>query len=173
MGKRGPQPKSLKQKELEGNPGKRPLTPPPDDVDPALGGIKLPRRLTVAEQEIWRETVASMPDGYFTKVDQPNLIAYARCLNRMEKAERALQNTKMVQTRGNGSLARSPHVQIIEICLKQMLALQGALGISRDKRMVRPVGMPAVPPTDPIGQDGGELSEFGDLLAQPLNGLTV
>lgn len=72
---RGPAPKATRLKELEGNPGQRPL--PLGEPRPEGPPIK-PDHLSYLASLEWDRTVNAMPDGVYTVADSSALAAYAQ-----------------------------------------------------------------------------------------------
>lgn len=163
MGKRGPPPKSKEERILEGNPAKRQMPKDRDEDDLSSGGLRMPTRMTEAERHVWRDTLESFPSWYFRQADKILLIAYCRAVVRLEKSENALKNKSAVEKRANGSPCLSPHIQVINTALAQVMQLSEALGLTRAKRKgVLPPQMPERPaqlspsegePSTPAGED--------------------
>jgi len=175
MGKRGPKPKSLETRVLEGNPANRPLPVRRDEDDLSSAGLRMPTRMTEMERQVWRETLEAFPSWYFKAADKILLIAYCRAVVRLEKSENALKNKSAVEKRANGSPCLSPHIQVINTALAQVMQLSEALGLTRTKRKgVLPPDLPArsahTPQAGEIPDtpDGEDQDIPSDLIAGPI-----
>ncbi len=166
MAKRGRPPKSPEIKELEGNPGNRPIQSVSVNDDLSSDGLRMPARLTEVERQVWQDTVCSMPSWWFRQADKYMLLLYCRAIARIEKSERALKNSDTILTRANGSKCLNPHLQVIQAGSSEVLKLSEMLGLTRARR-----GMSSMPPNflppAPLNSDldGEEPEAFGDLLA--------
>lgn len=74
MGKRGPRPKLPEIARLEGNPGKRKLSPP---TIRATGDVFIPNHLDESAKDCLRLVMQAMPPGVYTAADIPVLSAFA------------------------------------------------------------------------------------------------
>ena len=169
MGKRGPPPKDPEIKALEGNPGKRKIVAAVDEDDLSSGSLRIPMRMTEEERRVWQDTIGAFPSWYFTLADKYLLIAYCRCVARVERSEKALQKTQTVTERANGSKCLSPHVAAINQGVAQIKSLAEALGLTRRTRRG------TLPPQQPVGETPGTPAgveqEFpASLLAPPVYG---
>lgn len=174
MGKRGPKPKPLEEKLLEGNPGKGALVERVEEDDLSFGTLRMPQRLTEMERQVWNDTLMSFPSWYFRPADKMLLIAYCRAVVRLEKSEKALQNKSAVEKRSNGSPCISPHITVINSSLSQVMHLSEMLGITRKSRKdSMPLGVIAsteketteIESYQPVGDDQ-DVPE--DLIAGPI-----
>ena len=82
---RGRKPKLRVVRELEGNPGKRPL-PPPDPSDQALG--RAPQGLTEQERATWRRVVRECP--WLRRADRALVELFCRSWLQLTVADRRL-----------------------------------------------------------------------------------
>jgi hypothetical protein len=64
------------------------LTPAPANT----GGHRLPppADLTKRQRDLWRRVVDALPPGFVSPDQQPMLVSYVRCLDRVDVLERAL-----------------------------------------------------------------------------------
>ena len=168
MGKRGPAPKSPEDKALEGNPGKRKIERAVDEDDLSSGSLRMPTRMTEEERRVWTDTLAAFPSWYFTLADKYLLIAYCRTVARVEKSEKALQNTAAVITRANGSKCLNPHVALANAGVVQIKMLAEALGLTRRTRRGAIPPSPSDPTPDTQDRAGQEFQD--GLLAPPIFG---
>ncbi len=122
---RGRKPKLRVVRELEGNPGKRPL-PPQDPSDQALG--RVPQGLTEGERATWRRVARECP--WLRRADRALVELFCRTWLQLTVADRRL--VKLVAEGGGGPLADLEKLvsHARASCLR-MLAEMGATAASR------------------------------------------
>ena len=122
---RGRKPKLRVVRELEGNPGKRPL-PPKDPSDQALG--RAPQGLTEGERATWRRVARDCP--WLRRADRVLVELFCRTWLQLTVADRRL--VKLVAEGGGGPLADLEKLvsHARASCLR-MLAEMGATAASR------------------------------------------
>jgi P27 family predicted phage terminase small subunit len=86
----GPKPKPTRLRLLDGGAGHRPLNP--DEPKPAPLALEPPERLTDAQKEIWRETLAVTPPGMLTSLDAELLSKYVVALSWHRTMERMVND---------------------------------------------------------------------------------
>lgn len=85
----GPMPKPTRIKQLEGNPGKRPLNK--YEPQPELERPSCPQHLTPDARKEWRRIVPELEMlGLLSQIDRAALAAYCQAYGRWVKAERGL-----------------------------------------------------------------------------------
>ncbi len=124
--KRGPKPKPLALKVVEGNPGKRRL-PPPDPSTAPLG--KPPSELTQVERAMWRRVARECP--WLRKADRMLVETYCRAWIQMVVADRKLVQAVVVDAdRSTLTPLQRMLDQARNACLR-MMAEMGATASSR------------------------------------------
>lgn len=86
MGRRGPKPKTDRQKALQGNPGKRPVITA-EEAGWTPGVPTCPPWLLPMAVELWQDIVPTIPTSLLTAADSHQLGAYCQCLARFINAE--------------------------------------------------------------------------------------
>jgi|LGVF01.2.fsa_nt_gb P27 family predicted phage terminase small subunit len=154
MGKRGPQPKPQQLKEMEGNPGKRPLN---EDAPAATGAPDLPSYLGDYAREVWQLISESMPPGLYAKCDTSLLVAYCEAADLHRRAVLAVREEGEVATGSNGSPYQNPWVSIQNKQAQLLATLGSRLGLD-----------PAARSSLSLPSKDKPKSKFGDLI--PIKG---
>jgi P27 family predicted phage terminase small subunit len=127
MNKRGPNPKPTKLKELEGNPGKRPLNM--KEPQPAMLIPSCPAFLKGAARREWKRITPELYTiGLLTSIDRAALAGYCQAYGRWEEAERQLNELgkiskgtmKYLYKTTNGNLIISPLLSVSNKAMEQM-----------------------------------------------------
>jgi P27 family predicted phage terminase small subunit len=111
--------KPTRIKELEGNPGRRPL--PKDEPQPNITE-KIPRPpkhlLKLAKKE-WHQMAAKLHRlGLLTEIDTAVLALYCQAYGRWIEAEEELEKTGLVIVTTNGNLVHSPYASIARAAMQ-------------------------------------------------------
>ena len=154
MGKRGPQPKPQQLKEMEGNPGKRPLN---GSAPVATGTPDPPSYLGEYASEVWQLIAGSMPPGLYAKCDASLLAAYCEAADLHRRAVLAVRKEGEVATGSNGSPYQNPWVSI-QNKQAQLLATLGSR-LALDPTTRSNLSLPS---------ESKPKSKFGDLI--PIKG---
>lgn len=139
---RGRRPKPTALKELEGNPGKRPLNdaepkpPRPDRVPYA------PRFLTPEAQKEWRRVVGILVDlNLYTEVDHAALAMYCQAYGRWVAAEREIDATGgPTLVSEAGGLYQNPWQTAANKAFDQVRRMLGEFGLTPATRSRLKVG---------------------------------
>lgn len=135
---RGRKPKPSHLKEVEGNPGKRPLNenePRPRPVAPAC-----PRWLPPEAKKEWKRVAPILKRlGLLTEIDGDALMAYCWAVHRFKHAARMLLpgedgKYKDIVTTPNGHYQANPYVTMANQALKEMRAFQTEFGMTPSSR---------------------------------------
>lgn len=133
MAGRKPKPTVIKQ--LEGNPGKRPLNlrepKLPAEIPPC------PKHLTGEARKEWRRTSKQLAQaGLITKVDRAALAAYCQNWARWIEAEEAMRadDHQMIVYTDKGYPVVSPWLGIAERAMKQMRTFLTEFGMTPSSR---------------------------------------
>ena len=126
MAQRGRKPKPTAIKELEGNPGKRPLNdaePKPERKAPPC-----PKWLEPEAKKEWRRLSKQLEQiGVLTEVDQAAFASYCQAYARWKEAEEFMtQHGTIVKTK-SGYWQTVPQVSIAQTYLKIMNKIAGVL----------------------------------------------
>lgn len=133
MAVRGRKPKPTAIKELEGNPGKRPLNknePKPDKKAP-----RCPSWLEEEAKKEWKRTGTMLEQlGLLTEMDMAAFAGYCQAYARWKEAEEFItQHGTMIRT-PNGYLQQVPQVSIAQTNLKIMLKFCEQFGLTPSAR---------------------------------------
>ena len=133
MAQRGRKPKPTALKELEGNPGKRPLNknePKPDKKAP-----RCPAWLEEEAKREWKRTGRLLEQlGLLTEMDMAAFAGYCQAYARWKEAEEFItQHGTMIRT-PNGYLQQVPQVSIAQTNLKIMLKFCEQFGLTPSAR---------------------------------------
>jgi len=108
---RGRKPLPTVVKELNGNPGKRPLNKSEPRPDGALKTA--PSSLTPAQAIIWKNTLKLAPAGLLTPVDSSVVERFCIALDSLKKANTALAERGSLTVIEDGKVKVAPEVTII------------------------------------------------------------
>ena len=149
MAVRGRKPKPTAIKELEGNPGKRPLNknePKPDKKAP-----RCPAWLEEEAKKEWKRTGTMLEQlGLLTEMDMAAFAGYCQAYARWKEAEEFItQHGTMIRT-PNGYLQQVPQVSIAQTNLKIMLKFCEQFGLTPSARSRMTTGDEQQRETDPM-----------------------
>jgi P27 family predicted phage terminase small subunit len=105
--------KPTRVKELEGNPGRRPL--PKDEPQPNITEKipRPPRHLSNPAKKEWKSMAAKLHRlGLLTEIDTAVLALYCQAYGRWIEAEEKLEKTGLVIKTTNGNIVHSPYASI-------------------------------------------------------------
>lgn len=133
MAQRGRKPKPTVLKELEGNPGRRPLNknePKPDKKAP-----RCPSWLEEEAKKEWKRMGTILEQmGLLTEMDMAAFAGYCQAFARWREAEEFItQHGTMIRT-PNGYLQQVPQVSIAQTNLKIMLKFCEQFGLTPSAR---------------------------------------
>lgn len=104
---RGPKPKPVEQRRLEGNPGKRPL---PEVIQIAgRHAPDMPAYLPAGAKTAWRQIVPTLDEiGMLDGVDSAGLEALCLCIHSMRQTARKLAKEQAIVEGSQGQPVRNP-----------------------------------------------------------------
>jgi P27 family predicted phage terminase small subunit len=152
MGKRGPKPKPVELKRLEGNPGARPLN---DDAPQPSGRPVRPDYLPDYACEVWDRLVGAMPTAIYTAADQDLLAAYCMAAHLHREAARQAEDEGMVLD-GKERKYVNPCLRVLSDSAQKMAVIGSRLGLD-----------PAARATLRVPKDEKPKSKFEGLVAFP------
>jgi len=133
MATRGRKPTPTAIKELEGNPGKRPLNsnePKPDTTAP-----KCPKWLEPEAKKEWKRLSIEMERiGILTKVDMAAFAAYCQAYARWQEAEKFITEHGTIVRTPSGYWQTVPQVSIAQTYMKIMEKLAEQFGLTPSSR---------------------------------------
>ena len=133
MATRGRKPTPTAIKELEGNPGKRPLNsnePKPDTTAP-----KCPKWLEPEAKKEWKRLSIEMERiGILTKVDMAAFAAYCQAYARWQEAEKFITEHGPIVRPPSGYWQTVPQVSIAQTYMKIMEKLAEQFGLTPSSR---------------------------------------
>ena len=133
MATRGRKPTTTAIKELEGNPGKRPLNsnePKPDTTAP-----KCPKWLEPEAKKEWKRLSIEMERiGILTKVDMAAFAAYCQAYARWQEAEKFITEHGTIVRTPSGYWQTVPQVSIAQTYMKIMEKLAEQFGLTPSSR---------------------------------------
>jgi P27 family predicted phage terminase small subunit len=132
MGKRGPIPKSDKERRLEGNPSKRPMK----GESPRPRGLPTcPSWLSPEAKQEWRWVAPELARlGLLTKLDRALLAGYCTSCGRWRQAQEAINTHGSVYVTPKGKIVPRPEVTIAKMAEEQMNILAAEFGLSPTSR---------------------------------------
>jgi len=125
--KQGRKPKPSALKELEGNPGKRPINKA--EPKPKTGMPSCPRHLNTQARKEWHRMAPQLQKlGLLTQIDRAALAGYCQCYGRWVEAEKKLKELAGISVdkvpylykTSNGNLIISPLLIVANKSLEQM-----------------------------------------------------
>lgn len=133
MAQRGRKPKPTALKELEGNPGGRPLNK--KEPKPAKKAPRCPSWLEEEAKKEWKRMAKVLEQmGLLTEMDMAAFAGYCQAYARWKEAEEFLtQHGSMVRT-PNGYLQQVPQVSIAQTNMKIMLKFCEQFGLTPSAR---------------------------------------
>jgi P27 family predicted phage terminase small subunit len=156
---RGRKPKPSRQKEIEGNPGKRKRNerePQPPHASPSFDDPPPELKNDEVAREEWRRTVPILRRiRQIRKVDRASLIALCKCWSRWIEAERKTAELGMVVKAPSGYPIVNPYLGIANKTMSQLKALWAELGLtpSSRSRLVVDLNAPGHPDDEPAETD--------------------
>jgi len=133
MAGRGRPPKPTAIKELEGNPGKRPLNK--NEPKPKQGAPKCPSWLEPDAKKEWRRLSKELEAmGLLTEVDMAAFAGYCQAYARWKEAEEFISKHGSILKTASGYIQQIPQVSIAQQNLKQMRNVCSELGLSPSAR---------------------------------------
>ena len=137
---KGRKPKPTAIKELNGNPGRRPL----NDSEPqmAVGGLSCPRHLNDLAKKEWHRVIRDLREaGVVARVDRSALEAYCMAYARWLQAEEKVELEGITVTGAKGGVIKNPAVTVAAQMLTLMHKFMAELGMtpsSRSRLQVKP-----------------------------------
>ena len=153
MGKRGPKPKPLELRRLEGNPSARPMN---EDSPQPIGRPKQPDYLEGYAAEVWRKLIGAMPERVYSPADEELLAAYCVASALHREAVQIVTSDGPVLTGESGALYQSPWMGILNTQATKMASIGSRLGLD-----------PAARATLRVPKDEKPKSKFEGLVAFP------
>ncbi len=133
MAGRGRPPKPTAVKELEGNPGKRPLNK--NEPKPKQRAPKCPSWLEPDAKKEWRRLSKELEAmGLLTEVDMAAFAGYCQAYARWKEAEEFISKHGSILKTASGYIQQIPQVSIAQQNLKQMRNFCSELGLSPSAR---------------------------------------
>ncbi|HML40362.1 MAG TPA: phage terminase small subunit P27 family [Bellilinea sp.] len=130
---RGRPPKPTRIKELEGNPGHRPLNNAEPMLKPDLPSC--PRHLSKEARREWRRVSKELYEaGLLTRVDRAALAAYCQAWARWVEAETELQGQSLTGTTDKGYEYPNPLLAISKAALADMRRFMSDFGMTPSSR---------------------------------------
>jgi len=149
MGARGPAPKPVALKVLEGNPGKRALNH--DEPKPTPIAPRRPDWLSPPARAEWARVAPELERlGLLTAVDGAVLGAYCQAYAHMVQAEEVIERLGLVMVLPSGYEQQRPEVSIAMKSAQMVKAFAAEFGLTPSSR-----GRMTLPPQDP--GDGDDL----------------
>ena len=157
MATRGRKPKPTAIKQLEGNPGKRPLNM--HEPTPPKANIKCPAWLLPEAKKEWKRLAPSLEAmGVLTMADITAFEGYCQAYARWKEAEEFITQHGSIFQTPSGYVQQVPQVSIAQTNLKIMLKFCEQFGLTPSARSRIAAGEGSVDPTDEMEQllGGGE-----------------
>lgn len=133
MAGKGRPPKPTAIKELEGNPGKRPLNK--NEPRPKQKAPKCPSWLEPDAKKEWRRLSKELEAmGLLTQVDMAAFAGYCQAFARWKEAEEFISKHGSILKTSSGYIQQIPQVSIAQQNLKQIRNFCSELGLSPSAR---------------------------------------
>ena len=133
MGRRGPTPKPVHLKALEGNPGKRPLKG--DNAKPRSVAPDCPDWLSAEAKAEWKRLAPELERlGLLTLLDRAAFSCYCQSFGHWVQAQRVLREHGMMYVTASGRVRERPEVAIAGSSLKLMRAFAVEFGLTPSSR---------------------------------------
>jgi P27 family predicted phage terminase small subunit len=133
MALRGRKPKPTAIKELEGNPGKRPLNK--NEPKPVSKAPKCPMWLDSEAKKEWRRTAKQLEQlGILTEVDMAAFAGYCQAYARWKEAEEFISKHGTIVKTPSGYWQQVPQVSIAQTYLKIMNRFCENFGLTPSSR---------------------------------------
>ncbi|MBF6605923.1 MAG: P27 family phage terminase small subunit [Chloroflexi bacterium] len=155
MGARGPAPKPLALKILNGSAAHDPQRMPRNPAQPAQVAPELPPDLSPRARDLWHETLAQQAPGVILAAHGPSLRAYVEAVARYEEAAVLLAGSgPLVRADGRGArrgeLVKNPLVSIVRGEADLIRVFARELGLTPSSVSAFSNVRPAVPEDDPM-----------------------
>ena len=133
MATRGPKPKPTALKELEGNPGKRPLNN--KEPKPAKKAPRCPSWLEPDAKKEWRRLAKQLEElGILTAIDMTSFAGYCQAYARWKEAEEFISKHGTIVKTPSGYWQQVPQVSIAQTYLKTMSKFCEQFGLTPSSR---------------------------------------
>ena len=133
MARTGRPPKPTVLKELEGNPGKRPLNK--QEPKPKKQAPRCPSWLMPDAKKEWKRLSQELEAmGLLTQIDMAAFAGYCQAYARWKEAEEFISKHGSILKTSSGSIQQIPQVSIAPQNLKQMRNFCSELGLSPSAR---------------------------------------
>lgn len=133
VAQRGRKPKPTAVKELEGNPGKRPLNT--SEPKPKKKAPKCPTWLDVEAKKEWRRISKQLEElGILTDVDMAAFAGYCEAYSRWKEAEEFISKHGTIMKTSSGYWQQVPQVSIAQTYLKLMIKFGEQFGLTPSSR---------------------------------------
>ena len=157
MATRGRKPKPTALKQLEGNPGKRPLND--REPVPPQGSIRCPAWLEAEAKKEWKRLAPSLEAmGILTSVDISAFAGYCQAYARWKEAEEFISQHGSIFQTPSGYVQQVPQVSIAQQNLKIMQSFCSEFGLTPATR------------SRIIAQNGSDVSDDVDPMENLLKG---
>lgn len=153
MGKRGPKPKPMELRRIEGNPSRRPMN---DSAPEAQGRPQPPDYLSAYARTVWDRVIGSMPEKIYTAADQDLLAAYCVQSDLHRSAAEQAGREGAVIPSNEGRSYVNPCIKVLNEAARQMTSIGTRLGLD-----------PAARATLKVPKDEKPKSKFEGLVAFP------
>jgi P27 family predicted phage terminase small subunit len=156
---RGRPPKPSTLRELEGNPGHRPINanePKPESAMPSS-----PSHLKHEARREWNRIAPELMQlGLLTRIDRAALAAYCQTWGRWCEAELKVKEAGLVVKMKGGQVIPNPYLSVANAALKQLKAFATEFGLtpsSRSRLSVAPAGSAADEVEDFLADGAGPM----------------
>ena len=141
MGRRGPLPKSRKEREATGNPSRRPLPAAPAPLPPVVAAApERPEDLSREADEEWRRVVPLLAEAdRLSSLDRAVLVMYCETWGDCVRARRELNTAGWTVESAGGQQYPHPQVKILLSQQRQCAALAAQLGLTPAARLRLPL----------------------------------
>jgi P27 family predicted phage terminase small subunit len=132
MGRRGPMPKPVALRILEGNPGKRPIRA---KATAPRGAVTCPEWLTAEARAEWRRLAPALTRaGLLTPLDRSAFATYCQSFARWKECQRVLEESGPLYLSATGRLLERPEVGMAQRLAKEVREIGTDFGLSPASR---------------------------------------
>ena len=135
VGQRGPAPKPTALKELQGNPGKRPLNKQEPKFDPVIETPSPPGHLNTYAKKEWNRIIPVLINvKMLTEADLAAIAVYCQSYGRWVEAEKLVKTKGLTATTDKGNVIQRPEVGIANTAMRDIVSFAKEFGMTPSSR---------------------------------------
>lgn len=135
MGQRGPAPKPTALKELQGNPGKRPLNKQEPKFNPLIDAPSPPGHLNTYAKKEWKRIIPVLTKvRMLTEADLAAIAVYCQAYGRWVEAEKLVKAKGFTTVTDKGNVIQRPEVGIANTAMRDIVSFAKEFGMTPSSR---------------------------------------